>query len=176
MKTTQFIVLSMAVILLSAFTVSKSTTWKISEGHSVKFAGTDAEGIFKEVKGDIQFDMDNTESSSLAFTIPVSSINTGNGMKNKHAVSDKWFDADKYPNITFKSSSVAKEGDDYKVIGTMNIHGTDKKMTIPFTFDGKSFKSKFSVKRMDFGVGTMKGMSKKVSDEIKLDVIIPVTK
>ena len=97
-------------------------------------------------------------------------------MKNKHAVSDKWFDAEKYPNITFKSNSVSKEGDSFKVTGIMNIHGVAKEMTIPFTFNENSFSSKFSVNRLDFGVGTMKGMSKKVSNEINLDVTIPVSK
>lgn len=176
MKTTKFIALTAAVVLLSAFTVSKSVNWKIAEGHSIKFAGTDAEGVFKTLEGNIQFNADNPESSTFAFTVDVNSINTGNGMKNKHAVSAKWFDADAYPNITFKSSSVSKDDASYMVTGIMNIHGTPKEMTIPFSFDGKVFSSKFSVNRLDFGVGTMKGMSKKVSNEIKLEVLIPVTK
>ncbi len=181
MKTTnlniaKFVAVTVSVLLLSAFTVNNSINWKITDGYSVKFAGTDAEGIFSKLKGDIQFNSDNPASSSFSFTLDVNSINTGNGMKNKHALSDKWFDAETYPNITFKSKSVSQNDANYMVTGTMNIHGTSKEMTIPFSFDGKAFYSKFSVNRMDFGVGTMKGMSKKVSNEIKLDVTIPVTK
>lgn len=176
MKTTKFLLASMVIIVLSAFTVKSSVNWKISDGYSVKFSGTDAEGIFKDLKGDVQFDNANPENSSFSFTVAVNSINTGKGMKNKHAVSDKWFDAEKYPNITFKSSSVSKAGDAFKVTGIMSIHGVSKEMTIPFAFNNNTFSSQFSVNRMDFGVGTMKGMSKKVSNEIKLDVTIPVTK
>lgn len=174
MKTIKFIALTTGVILLSAFTITKSINWKIADGYSIKFAGTDAEGVFKTLDGDIQFNAENPENSSFAFTVAVSSINTGKGMKNKHAVSENWFDAEKYPNITFTSNSVSKEGSDYKVTGIMSIHGVAKEMTIPFSFNGNSFTSKFSVNRMDFGVGTMEGMSKKVSNEIKLDVTIPV--
>ncbi len=176
MKSSNFIVLALAVLVLSAFTVVNSSEWKIADGYAINFSGTDAEGVFKDLKGGVQFDAANPENSSFSFTVAVNSINTGNGMKNKHAVSKKWFDAETYPNITFKSSSVAKDGSGYSVTGTMNIHGVAKEMTIPFSFNDGTFTSKFSVNRMDFGVGTMKGMSKKVSNEIKLDVTIPVTK
>lgn len=58
----------------------------------------------------------------------------------------------------------------------MKVHRIVKEMTIPFTFENNLFKSNFSVNRMNSNVGTMKGMSKKKSDEIKLDVSIPVSK
>lgn len=176
MKTSKFLLALSAIIVLSAFTFKSSVNWKISDGYSIKFSGTDAEGIFKDLTGDVQFDNANPENSTFLFNVAVNSINTGKGMKNKHAVSDKWFDAEKYPNITFKSSSVSKQGDAFIVTGIMNIHGVSKEMTIPFTFNDNSFSSQFSVNRMDYGVGTMEGMSKKVSNEIKLDVTIPVTK
>lgn len=176
MKTTKFILLSVAVLALSAFTAVTSTQWNIEKGYSIKFSGTDAEGIFKNLEGSVQFDSTNTEKSSFSFKIPVNSINTGNGMKNKHAVGKKWFDAKNFPFITFESSAVSSAGNDYNVAGTMNIHGVAKEMTIPFSFNGKEFSSKFSVNRMDFGVGKMKGMAKKVGNEIKLTVDIPVVK
>jgi polyisoprenoid-binding protein YceI len=175
MKSSNFLALTLAVLVLSAFTLANSSEWKIADGYTINFAGTDAEGVFKDLKGGVQFDAANPENSSFSFTVAVNSINTGNGMKNKHAVSKKWFDAETYPNITFQSSSVSRDGSGYKVTGIMNIHGVAKEMTIPFSFNDGTFTSKFSVNRMDFGVGTMKGMSKKVSNEIKIDVSIPVT-
>lgn len=164
------------VLLASAFTLSNAINWKVSDGHSVKFSGTEVEGIFKELNGDVVFDVANVEASKFSFSIAVASINTGNGMKNKHAVSDKWFDAKQFPNITFNSSKVSKTDKGYEVTGNMEIHGVAKVMTIPFTFENNTFKSNFSVNRLDFGVGTMQGMSKKVSNEINLEVSIPVTK
>lgn len=176
MKTINYLVLTVLLISLSAFTVSQSMNWKISNDHSVKFSGTEVEGIFKELQGDINFDENNLAGSKVSFSIPVKSINTGNGTKNKHAVSDKWFDADQYPTISFMSQKFSKTSAGYSASGNMEIHGIKKEMTIPFTFKNNTFKSKFSVNRLDFKIGTMKGMSKKVSNEIKLEVSIPVTK
>lgn len=163
-----------AIICLSAFTISNSMSWEIAEGYSIKFEGTDAEGIFKTMTGDISFNENDLASSSFSTSIDVASINTGNGMKNKHAVSKKWFDAEQYPSINFNSSSFAKTDAGYAVTGTLEIHGTKKEVTIPFTFSDNTFNGKFSVNRMDYGVGTMKGMSKKVSNEIKLEISVPV--
>lgn len=175
---TQVKVLGMiaAIILFSAFIVTNSMSWQIDEGYSIKFAGTDAEGIFKTLTGDIQFDENNLDASQFSTSIDVASINTGNGMKNKHAVSKKWFDAETYPAITFNSSKFDKTDSGYEVTGMIEIHGTKKEITIPFTFSDNTFNGKFSVNRMDFGVGTMKGMSKKVSNEINLEISVPVTK
>lgn len=176
MKTINYLFVVGALVLFSAFTITSTMNWKVSEKHSVKFSGTEVEGVFKTLKGDVSLDQSDLAASKLSFTIDVNSINTGNGMKNKHAVSDKWFDAEAYPTITFKSSKVFKEGDQMKVTGTMKIHGISKEMTIPFSFNDNTIKTEFSVKRLDFKVGTMKGMSKKVSDKISLDVTIPLTK
>lgn len=167
---------AVALLLVSAFTLSESINFKISKTFSVKFAGTDAVGIFKTLDGTIAFDQDNLSASKCNFTIPVASINTGNGTKNKHAVSDKWFNAAKYPKIQFSSSAFKKSSMGYLVSGIMEIHGIKKEITIPFTFINDQFVAKFSVNRLDYGIGTMKGMSKKVSNEIKLDITIPVSK
>jgi polyisoprenoid-binding protein YceI len=176
MKKNNTLILAVLLVALSAFTWKVATNWKLSDDYSIKFAGTDAEGIFKKMSGDVVFDENNLSNANFSFTVEVASINTGNGMKNKHAVSDKWFNAEKYPNIVFKSKSISKSDKGYSVTGNMTIHGITKEMTVPFSFIKNTITTKFSVKRMDFKVGTMEGMSKKVSNEIKLDVSIPLTK
>lgn len=176
MKTINYLIIAGSILLLSAFTVNESINYKLSENFSIKFSGTDVEGIFKDLKGSIQFEEENLAASKVSFTIAVNSINTGNGTKNKHAVSDKWFDAPNHPSITFVSNKFSKTSDGYQVTGKMNIHGITKEVSLPFTFEDNTFKSNFSVNRLDYKVGTMNGMSKKVSDEIKLVIAIPVTK
>ncbi len=163
------------LLFLTAFTIKNSIDWKISEGYQVKFSGTDAEGIFKKLSGDIQFDPKNIDSAYCKLIIDVKSINTGNGMKNKHALSDNWFAAEKYPTIEFSSKLFSKSENGYTVTGMLKIHGIEKKITIPFNFKNSIFTSSFSVNRIDYKVGTMKGMMKKVSNEIKLKIIIPVS-
>ena len=176
MKTKSFLLAALGIVLLCSFAIHSSTNWKIQDNYSIQFAGTDAKGIYKTMSGKIEFNESNVEQSKFDFKVDVSSINTGNGMKNKHAVSPKWFDAKKYPHITFRSTSVKTSGKGYEVTGDMQIHGVSKTMTIPFEFKDEVFTSSFSVNRMDFGVGTMEGMSRKVSNKIDLQVSIPVTK
>jgi polyisoprenoid-binding protein YceI len=176
MKQLSFAVLVGATLLLSAFTTIKSVDWKISDDYSIKFKGKDAEGIFKTMSGDISFDENDLNNSRFSTSINVTSINTGNGMKNKIAKSDNWFDADKYPSINFISSKFSKSTNGYLVEGTIEMHGIKKQIVIPFTFSSNVFKGNFSVNRTDFGVGTMEGMSKKVSNEIALEISVPVTK
>jgi polyisoprenoid-binding protein YceI len=174
MKSITFSLLVFSSILISAFTFNKSIKWDITKDYEVKFSGTDAEGIFKTFSGEIQFDETNIDSAYCNLVIDVSSINTGNGMKNKHALSKNWFSAEKYPTIEFSSKSVTKSQNRYSVTGTLKIHGIEKEITIPFNFKNSTFTSSFSVNRLDYNVGTMKGMMKKVSNEIKLDFSIPV--
>ncbi len=176
MAQVKFLAMIASIMLLSAFTINNSISWQIAEGYSIKFTGTDVEGIFKTMSGDIQFDENNLDASKFSTSIDVASINTGSGMKNKHAAGKKWFDAKTYPAITFNSSKFIETETGYEVTGMLEIHGTKKEVSIPFTFSDNTFNGKFSVNRMDFGVGTMKGMSKKVSNEIKLEISVPVTK
>jgi polyisoprenoid-binding protein YceI len=176
MKKTNSLLLAGLIVLLSAFTWKAATNWEIADNYAIKFSGTDVEGIFKKMSGDVVFDANNLSSANFSFTIDVASINTGNGMKNKHAVSDKWFDSENFPSLVFKSKSFTKSGNGYTVSGTMTIHGITKLITVPFAFSNNTLAANFSVNRLDFKVGTMEGMSEKVSNEIKLDVTIPLKK
>ncbi len=175
MSIIKFSLLVCSSLLISAFVLNKSAKWEIKKGYKIEFSGTDAEGIFKTFSGEIQFDETNIDSAYCNLIIDVKSINTGNGMKNKHALSKNWFSAEKYPTIEFSSKSFTKSKNKYSVTGTLKIHGIEKEITIPFNFENSTFTSSFSVNRLDYQVGTMKGMMKKVSNEIKLDFSIPVS-
>jgi polyisoprenoid-binding protein YceI len=85
MKQISFAVLVGATILLSAFTISSSIEWKITDGYSIKFKGKAVEGVFKTMSGDISFNETGLTSSKFSISIDASSINTGNGIKNRHA-------------------------------------------------------------------------------------------
>ncbi len=175
MKKINFAVLIGAMVLLSAFTIY-NTNWKINDNYNIHFVGTDVEGVFEKFKGEVAFDENELPTSKFSLLVEVESIATGNFLKNRHAKSDKWFDAEKYPNISFKSSKFSKTASGYAVEGLLNIHCVEKEITIPFTFTNNIFKGNFTVNRMDYKIGTMEGMSKKVSNEIKIDFSVPVTK
>lgn len=165
---------AVALLAASAFTLIKSQDWKISDSYSIKFDGGDPSGEFKGLKGVISFDPADLQSSKFDATIDVASINTGNGMKNTHAKSDKWFDAEKYPTIKFTSTSITKTTSGYQAAGTLDMHGVQKPVTIPFTFDNNEFKGSFEVNRMDFNINTAE--PNHGGAKFKVDIDVPVTK
>lgn len=176
MTKVKFIGMVAAIIFLSAFTISNSISWKIEDGYSIKFTSKDPTGVFTKMSGDISFDPANLEASRFDVKVDVSSINTGNGMQNKHAKSDKWFDAEQYPTIDFTSKHFAKTAKGYEVIGTLEIHGVAKEFKMPFMFKNDVFTSSFTINRLEYNIGGVKGMSKKVPAELTVDISVPVTK
>jgi len=169
----------LAIVLLagSAFTFISADNWQIAEGYSITFSSDEASGIFKGFKGAIAFDEQHPATAKFDVTIDVASINTGNGLQNRHAKSDEWFDAAKYPQIHFASQKIVKTPFGYQVTGDLEMHGVKKPLSIPFTFkrtaNGGLFAGVFTVNRADFRVGKPGG---EVSDQIKLEVSVPVTK
>jgi polyisoprenoid-binding protein YceI len=167
--------LAAAIMLFaSAFTFIHSQDWKIADTASVKFDGGDPSGEFSGMKGTIQFDDKDLASSKFDVTIDVASINTGNGMKNTHAKSEKWFDAEKYPVIKFTSSSIVATASGYEANGTLDIHGVQKPVTIPFTFTGNVFTGNIEVNRLDYNINTAE--PEHGAKTFKVLITAPVTK
>ena len=168
-----------ALILLvgSAATISSvSSSVKINDGHSIKFESKDPTGEFKVMKGTIKFDEDDLANAKFDLSFEVASISTGNGMKNKKALTAEWFDAAKHPQITYVSSKVEKSGNDYMVTGMLKMKGTSKEYKVPLkvTKKGKelTFTGSFKVNRIDFKVGKK---SQAVPDFMNISYSIPTT-
>jgi polyisoprenoid-binding protein YceI len=165
-----------AIVLIasSAFTILQTTAWKIADNYTVKFSGGDPSGEFKGLKGNISFDPADLANAKFDVTVDVASINTGNGMKNTHAKSAMWLDAEKYPLIKFTSNSVSKTADGYSAKGILDFHGVQKEIVIPFTFVNNTFAGSIEVNRLDYNVNVAEpahGAAK-----FKLDITVPVTK
>lgn len=173
MKKLFYPAMAFLIISISAFTISTMQDWKIGENYSVKFTSSDPSGVFTGLKGSISFDEKNLGASRFDVTVDVASINTGNGMQNTHAKSAQWFDVEKYPVIKFTSSAISKTAAGYETKGTLDIHGVQKEVTIPFTFQNNTFAGSFDVNRDDFNLNPSNGKAGKV---IKVDLVVPVTK
>ncbi len=167
--------LAICLIVLSAFTVYNSSTWNLTDDYEIRFISDNPEGIFKSLDGTIIFNPSDLSNSSFNMSVDVNSINTGRGMQNKHAVSDKWFDANKYPKIIFTSKSINASGSTYSVTGDLSIKDVTKTITFPFTFEDNTFKGTFDIDRMEYHIGTMNGMDKKASQYLKIELNVPVT-
>ncbi len=169
----------MAVLLLvgGVFAFTQVKTWKIGKDYSVDFSAKGVNGIFKTMTGTVTFDEAKLAESKFVFTIDVNSINTGNGLQNKHAVGEEWFNAEKYPNIKFTSSSFEKKDNGYAVKGKLTVKDVTKEVTLPFTFTKSGGKAKitssFSVDRGTYNVGKAGG---DVGNTIKINVTLPLTK
>lgn len=172
MKKAFYPVAALVVLVLSGFSAYKAPELKISSDFSIKFISDDPAGKFEQFSGTIKFDPKDLAGSAFDITIPVKSINCGNGLQNRHAVSSKWFDAEKYPNITYKSKAITKTSTGYQVVGTLEIREIKKEYTIPFTFENNTFSGKFKANRNDFKIGKPGGHAEDILD---MEVTVPVS-
>lgn len=177
MKNLVYGIAAFVLLSSSAYLAVNTQEWKIADGYSIKFTSKDPSGIFKDFKGTISYDDANLAGSKFDLSIDVSSISTGNGMMNKKAQTEEWFDADKYPQIKFVSTKIEKSDKGIVIYGDLKIKGTSKPTKINATVTPAGDKSKFSgtfnVNRMDFKVGKK---SETVPDVLKIDFSVPVTK
>lgn len=178
MKKIFYPVLALFLLISSAFVMVVNTQeWKIKDDFSIKFESKDPSGIFKDFKGTIHFDENDLANSKFDVSIDVSSISTGNGMMNKKAQIEEWFNAAKYPQIKFTSTKIEKSDKGYNVVGNLKIKGTSKETKIPVSYsksgETAKFSGTFNVKRSDFKVGHK---SDAVPDIMKIVFSIPVAK
>lgn len=166
---------AITALALASFTGLIFQNWKISTGYTIKFDGKYAHGSFSKLAGAIAFDPEHPDQARFDVTVDVASIDTGIELKNKHARSDKWFDAEKYPVIRFTSSQVTRTDTGFVVKGDLELRGVKKEVQIPFSFrrttEQSIFYGRFKVNRGDFGIGKVNG---KESDSTAVEVMVPV--
>lgn len=119
-----------------------SGVYEIDKNHSaigfaVKHMGlVDVPGYFTDFAGTIRFDAENPSKSSVEFTAKAASIDTRVDARDKHLRSADFFDVEKYPDISFKSTKVQKKGKKLLVTGDFSMHGVTKTVTLPVAVTG----------------------------------------
>lgn len=173
-----------ALALLTGLFATAQSSWKSDRAHSkVGFAITHL--MISEVEGHFSdFDITATASDTFGdaeFTVDIktTSIDTDNGRRDDHLRSADFFDAEKYPSITFKSTGYEKTGDKtFKLTGDLTMHGVTKPITLEGKVNGiitdqRSQKLKVGLKltgtinRLDFGVG---GETASLGNEVDLTI------
>ena len=117
---------ALAAVILTAGSLNAQTTkWTVDAVHSnIKFTVThmvvsEVEGSFKKFDGTVENGKPDFSDAVVNFTVDVNSVNTDNEMRDGHLKSDDFFNAAKYPAMTFKSSSVkVLGGNKYQMTGT----------------------------------------------------------
>jgi polyisoprenoid-binding protein YceI len=160
-------------------------TYKLDPGHTMVLFSWSHFGFSNPVAdiglgdGTLVFDQQNPSKSSVEVTLPLSNLDTHVPALDEHLKKPDFFDADKYPTITFKSTSVQSVGGKhYKVTGDLTVHGVTKPVVLNATLNNVGthpmtgaqaigFNATGTLKRSDFGLGAY---VPKVSDEIQINI------
>jgi polyisoprenoid-binding protein YceI len=155
-----------------------------SVGFSVRhMMVTNVKGNFKDFSGTILYDDKDISKSSVNVTIKTASVDTDNENRDNDLRSPNFFDAAKYPEITFASKRVEKAGDGFTCIGTLTMHGVSKDVTVPFKIIGPvkdqrgntriGIEASLTINRTDYGIvysRALEGGGLVVGNEVKIEI------
>ncbi|SDQ66887.1 YceI family protein [Flagellimonas zhangzhouensis] len=162
-----------------------ATIWKLDPTHSeITFKVKHL--MISNVKGefttfDAIIDGEKFEDSTITATIDAGSVFTNNTDRDGHLKSADFFEVEKYPELTFKSTAITKEDDDFVMTGELTIKGTTKTieldvefggyMTDPYGNNKAGFSIEGKINRKDFGLNWNAALETGgvlVSDDVKI--------
>ncbi len=179
------------MVALSPLCSAETQTWQIDPNHtaaqfSVRHLGiSTVRGVFEKTTGTVSFDPSDPSKASIDATIDVNTINTRVQMRDNDLRSPHFFDAAKYPTITFKSTQTESAGPGkLKITGDLTIHGVTKQVVLSVEGPSQSIKDPMgnmrmggnattTINRNDFGITTMPAM---VGDEIQIVLDVEMTR
>jgi polyisoprenoid-binding protein YceI len=154
-------------------------------GFRVKHMGLiEVPGYFRDFTGTVNYDAKDVSKSTVEFTAKISSVDTGVAGRNAHLQRDDFFDAEKFPDLKFKSTKVEKKGKQWMLTGDLTIKDVTKSITFPFDIAGfitgergtrMGFTAQTTINRKDYGVKydtKLPNGTSSVSDDIKVDLQI----
>lgn len=166
------ILLFTALILASYTTQAQVKTWTNDPAHSrlgfvVKHLTiSEIDGRFADFNVNVTTSKEDYSDAKIELTAKIATIDTGVDARDQHLLSADFFDAEKFPTLTFKSTSLEKVGENKgKLTGNLTMHGITKPVTLDVTYNGSvvnsmnnkdtaGFKITGTVKRSDFAIGT----------------------
>jgi polyisoprenoid-binding protein YceI len=178
-----------AIISLPAS--AASSTWQIDPQHTAAqfsvrhMAISTVRGGFSQVTGAVVFDDKDVSKSTVEVTIDVSTVDTREPNRDKDLRSDKFFDVEHYPTMTFKSKKVERNGvGKLKVTGDLTIRGVTKEVVLdvdgptapvkdPWGNQRAAVNATAKVNRQDYGVkwnATMDNGGLVVGDEVSINI------
>lgn len=170
--------------------------WKIDAAHShVQFSVrhmmiSTVRGEFEEFDGEIQFDQDSPENSSLDIRIDANSINTREEDRDNHLRSPDFLNAEEYPYLIFKSKHVEQTGEkEGRVVGDLTIRDVTNEVVLDVTYHGMAkspwgatsagFSASTTINRKDWGLTWNQALETGgvlVGDKIKIDIEVELVK
>lgn len=158
-------------------------------GFQVRHLFSKVPGKFDDFSGQIQFGEADPEKSSVEVKIKTASIDTGNTQRDKDLQSPNFFDSAKYPEISFKSKSVKKTGDQTaNITGDLTMHGVTKEVVLKAELLGKGaglqgktvsgWEATTALKRSEFGLSWNKAIegTQIVGDDVEIALHVEADK
>lgn len=143
---------------------------------------TKVRGHFADFSGTAHIDAANPAASTVSLAIKTASVSTGSADRDGHLASGDFFGAEENPEITFTSTDVSRDGDDWSITGDLVIKGTSKPVTIVFEQTGSArdpfgnlrvgFEGETTINRKDWDLtwnAALETGGVLVSEKIKLD-------
>jgi polyisoprenoid-binding protein YceI len=178
------------LLLASLTALAQTSTWNIDPNHSaahftVRHMGlSNVTGTFDKVSGAAQMDEKDFSKSSVDAVIDVTSVDTRVEMRDNDLRSDHFFDVATYPTMEFKSKRIEKQGDGYKLVGDLTMHGVTKEVTLnmdepsgimtdPKGNSHRGFSASTTINRKDWGMtynNLLQSGEAVVGDTIKIQI------
>jgi polyisoprenoid-binding protein YceI len=169
-----------------------TSMWTIDTAHSsaqftIRHGGvSNVHGSITGVKGLVILDERDITKSSVVATLDTTTVNTANDARDKHLKTDAFFNVDKNPTMTFKSTSIVRAGGKLQMLGTLTLNGVTKPVTLdldgpapPVTQKNGKVVSGFSatgvIKRSDFNFGSS-FPAPLLGDDVKLEIDVEIDK
>ena len=168
-----------ALAVFCVITASGQNYTPTDAGSKVRFViknfGINTGGTFEGLTGTIIFDPANLAGASFNVSLDAKSVNTDMEARDNHLRKEEYFDVEKYPKLSFRSTKITttnKEGYLF-MFGVITIKNISKEISFPFKQTSKDggilFEGEFKLNRRDFGVG---GKSFSMSDELNVELSI----
>jgi polyisoprenoid-binding protein YceI len=178
--------------LAGSSALAQTSNWTIDPNHSsinfeIRHLGvSNVHGSIVGIKGTVAYDEKDITKSSVEATADTNTVSTGVEARDKHLKSPDFFEVEKFPTLSFKSTSLSNSGGKLTLTGDLTLHGVTKSVTLdvdgpapPQTDKNGKTRSGFSatgkLKRSDFNFGS-KFPSAMIGDDVKFSIDVEIDK
>ncbi|HTZ90499.1 MAG TPA: YceI family protein [Alloacidobacterium sp.] len=189
-------ILTAILAFAAAGASAQVSKWQIDPAHSeadftIRHMGiSNVHGRFGNISGALSLDEKDITRSSVDATVDITTVDTGVAQRDQHLKSPDFFDAAKYPQMTFVSRSLTNSNGQLQLTGDLTLHGVTKPVTLalegpskeqldPYGKIRRAFSATTTIHRQDYGLtwnGNLKSGDAVVGDDVRVELDIELVK